>query len=595
MKKIFFKYWKEICSLLFGIVLLIFWTVPHVSLLAYQEQYQLFLFSGDYLLQRLALPGGLADYIAEFFTQFNYLYVVGGFLLSSLLVLLQIQTWRLCSKHGTDELWFPLSFLPSVFVWAYMSDSNVMLSFLVALNLVLLLMSWYDFSLKLWQKIVWIVCATPIAFWLLGPVSFVFLLYVSLGEKSKGLKTVSWCLAALLYGILLIILTSYIIPYPLSRLLCGLNYYRYPEYSPFIQFFIIAFVALLPLLLSLLPLKRIKIVLPAQLVIVVLGSGALIHFVYSGLNTELIEYDYLVRMQQWDKIISKAEKKQPTTPMEVSCVNFALSQQGQLGDRLFEFYQNGEEGLFPTFTRDMTSPVSTGEIFFQLGMVNDACRYFFEAQEAIPNFRKSGRLMMRIIQCNIINGQYAVAKKYLWMLQKSLFYRQWANEQLTMLQNPSSINSDPLYSKLRRYRFSKDFLFSDREMDQMLGLLYTHCYSNRNAFEYLMSYELVQRDMAKFMKYYPLGKYAGYTDHIPYAFQQALLYYWTQSHGSFEGMPWSIDEQWMQSMSTFIQTYMRDKNDESLKIGPLSKTFWSYMLVNKETTDKSKKEMKTIY
>jgi hypothetical protein len=31
------------------------------------------------------------------------------------------------------------------------------------------------------------------------------------------------------------------------------------------------------------------------------------------------------------------------------------------------------------------------------------------------------------------------------------------------------------------------------------------------------------------MKYYPLGKYAGY-DHIPRSYQEALVYVWTQTH-----------------------------------------------------------------
>ncbi len=62
---------------------------------------------------------------------------------------------------------------------------------------------------------------------------------------------------------------------------------------------------------------------------------------------DLIDYDFLVRTEQWDKIIEKAEKKPATTPLSVSCVNLALSQKGMLADRLFEFYQNGGEGFVP--------------------------------------------------------------------------------------------------------------------------------------------------------------------------------------------------------------------------------------------------------
>ena len=41
----------------------------------------------------------------------------------------------------------------------------------------------------------------------------------------------------------------------------------------------------------------------------------------------------------------------------------------------------------------------------------------------------------------------------------------------------------------------------------MLGLLYQHNHRNRMAFEYMLAYVLQQRDLERFMKYYPLGKH----------------------------------------------------------------------------------------
>ena len=119
-------------------------------------------------------------------------------------------------------------------------------------------------------------------------------------------------------------------------------------------------------------------------VIVLFASVCGIRTSFDELTYEMIDYDFWIRTEQWNKIIDHAEKKPATSPLGVSSVNLALSQTGQLPDRLFEFYQNGAEGLFPVFSRDMTSPVFTSEVFYRLGMVNDAERYMFEAQEAIP-------------------------------------------------------------------------------------------------------------------------------------------------------------------------------------------------------------------
>ena len=85
-------------------------------------------------------------------------------------------------------------------------------------------------------------------------------------------------------------------------------------------------------------------------------------------------------------------------------------------------------------------------------------------------------------------------------------------------------------------RYTEDFLFSENEKDMMLGLLLVHNKNNRLAFEYLLAYTLLNRDIASFLKYYPIGKNMGYAV-IPRSYQEALVYVWTQSHPNFQGMP----------------------------------------------------------
>lgn len=92
------RYWKIVVSVVFAIAVAVFWALPAVSLLSYHEQYQLFLFTADYFRERLAVPGGLADYIAEFITQWNYIFVVGAMLLALLFFVFQRLTWRIAKR-----------------------------------------------------------------------------------------------------------------------------------------------------------------------------------------------------------------------------------------------------------------------------------------------------------------------------------------------------------------------------------------------------------------------------------------------------------------------------------------------------------------
>lgn len=611
MKNLMIKTWKPLLSLLFGVAVVIFWAVPYVGGLCFQEQYQMFLFDTGYFLERIVLPGGLADYISEFLVQFYYMPVLGGAIIALLLMGIQAAVWGLMKQYGArhDFPGYLLSFLPSIALWCAMGDQNVLLSFVVALFGALVI-GWIHnrFHNRL-VKVVFELVSTALVYWFLGPVVFLYAALM-IGDTLKNAKQkgnvfsgIGYSVCILVLTIAWILLTTQTLQYPLYRIFAGLNYYRYPGAISPLPFVVMVWAVVIPFLgmipcrqKSLQKLQQSKVVIVLSYVLVIVASWFGIKASFDEMTYDLIDYDFLVRTEQWDKIIEKAEKKPATTPLSVSCVNLALSQKGMLADRLFEFYQNGGEGLFPTFTRDMISPVSTAEIFFRLGMVNDAERYMFEAQEAIPNYRKSARLTRRIIECEIINGNYKVAAKLLRRLQKTLFYSNWANQTMALLGNEKAINRHPIYGKLRKYREKKqDFLFSDREMDQMLGLLFLNDNHNKMAYEYLMCYELLQRDMEKFMQYYPLGRFVGY-DHIPRTFQEILIGNWMKTHSDPRTIPYSVDAQNVNNTLNFIQLYMQNPKDPQLGQQPYVSNAWHYVMVQGADEAAGKKEgMKEVY
>ena len=611
MKNLMIKTWKPLLSLLFGVAVVIFWSVPYMSGLCFQEQYQMFLFDIGYFLERIVLPGGLADYISEFLVQFYYMPVLGGTIIALLLMSIQAISWGLMKQYGMKAV-FPgylLSFVPSIVLWCAMGDQNLLLSFVVALSGALL-MGWIHnrFHNRL-VKVVFELVSTALVYWFLGPVVFLYAALMIGDTLMKGkqnghfLSSLGYSACLLILTVAWILLTTQSLQYPLYRIFSGLNYYRYPgTVSPLplgvmIWTVVVVFFGMVPDGHAWIKkLQQSKVVMALAYVLVIVASWFGIKASFDAMTYDLIDYDFLVRTEQWDKIIEKAEKKSATTPLGVSCVNLALSQKGQLADRLFEFYQNGGEGLFPTFTRDMISPVSTAEIFFRLGMVNDAERYMFEAQEAIPNYRKSARLTRRIIECEIINGNYQVAAKLLRRLQKTLFYSNWANQTIALLGNEKAINQHPIYGKLRKYREKKqDFLFSDREMDQMLGLLFLNDNHNKMAYEYLVCYELLQRDMEKFMQYYPLGRFVDY-DHIPRSFQEILIGNWMKTHSDPRTIPYSVDAQNVNNTLNFIQLYMQNPKDPQLGQQPYVSNAWHYMMVQGTDEAAGKKEgMKEVY
>lgn len=89
------KYLCGLYTLLFGVAVLIFFGLVYPHHLHYQEQYQLFLFDSTYVWDIVRLPGGVADLLGRFCTQFFLFAWVGAFIIALLLTLVQLLTLRL--------------------------------------------------------------------------------------------------------------------------------------------------------------------------------------------------------------------------------------------------------------------------------------------------------------------------------------------------------------------------------------------------------------------------------------------------------------------------------------------------------------------
>ena len=208
----------------------------------------------------------------------------------------------------------------------------------------------------------------------------------------------------------------------------------------------------------------------------------------------------MARHQQWNRILETINTEKPNNQIGVTVQNLALAMHGQLINHLLDYNQNGIAGLLPDVQSDATSPLPTAEVHYQLGMISVAQRTVFEAQEAILDFQKSGRCYKRLAQTNLILGSYEVARKYLMALQKTLFYRDWANETLPLLGNEEAIAKHPEYGRLRQMVCDEDYYFSDHVTPEMLEGLYACNTDNHLALEYLKAYYVLTGDRENYAK-----------------------------------------------------------------------------------------------
>lgn len=559
---------KWILTLLFGMIIFLFWLFCYPHVMSYHEQYQLFLFSFDYFLERMTVAGGLADYISEFLVQFYVIEWLGAFILGLLFVLLQRLTWQLMNQQLDSNrcpvICYGLSFIPAVlFIWL-MGDENVLLSYVVAMLLacgVAVLINGWD-GLHKRKKLCLAVdfFLIPCLYWLIGPMAWLYTALRVLRTGWKSLWMVAWMIVTQLVAY------SFFLPqWPMKSVLLGLNYYRVPMHYTVMQFIIPVVIFLIVGVVSFIsPSKRGR-QFTLKTTLSVCGQLLLLAVLcYFGLKTgcdrdkfELIRQDYLIRNERWDEIINRAGSFQVQTTMWSNSVNLALSQKGQLADRMFDFYQSGEDALLMPMRSDLISNMPTAEAFFRLGLINSAQRYMSDMQESILNGRKSGRMEKRIIECLLINGKYVVAHKHIALLKKSLFYREWADEAALCLNNDMKVAAHPVMGRLRQLRFKENFLFSYSEADKILGKLFWENKENKMALEYFIGQILLNGDIPFFMQSLSWAQQYGNYTRMPLVYQDAVNY--IQQQGNVPSSPYGA---YVKRMMNIVKKSKQDgRND----------------------------------
>lgn len=572
-------------SLVFAVAIFVFFGFYYPFHLNYQEQFQLFLFTPDYFFDFANHPGGVADYIGKFFTQFYFYSKIGAFILAVLLVGLQRLIYSLAKKLGAASHWAPLTFIPSILFWNLLCNENYLLGGLIAMILLALFSAIYlHFKSENIQTIVGFILLIAL-YWIAGGVHLFFALFMLAvkltSELKPGKKDLIRAGGLMTLALLLPYLAkAVVLQYPMMKFLVGTTYFRYPVNVPSAVALIALLILIAPFVMRFLStkfnMKKVGVLLTVQLIILTFFGVGFIGSSADFSKEEVMAYDFHVRMRKWDRVIALADKNAPTSPLSVTCLNLALAKQDLLGERMFSYYQNGMGGLIPDFTRDFTIPLMAGEVYYHLGLINTAQRFAFEAMEALPDYQKSARAIKRLAETNIINGEYVLAKKYLHLLQKTFYYRSWANVALEIVTDEKQIENHLEWGWLRKTRIQKDFLFSEQEKESMIGQLFTHNPNNRMAFEYLLACSLVKKDLQSFIKYFPLSTSLNYTV-IPQHFQEALLFVWQVTNkDNNKQIPYPISGLTQSRLATYKTQYGKTKNAELMK-KDFSDTYWYYL------------------
>jgi len=604
------KYTEYLFTGLFFAGIFIFFTFFYNCHLHFEEATQLFLLTGDYFVAKMGLPGGFSGWLGEFLTQFFIISLAGPLIITILLFGMQKVTFRILSAINPNRSFFPLSFLVPLNAALIICDEFYPLSAVIGV-LISLIAGWIYITIpNNNRRFITGLLLIPLTYCLAGG-SYLSLLAIIIvfeilsayrarknASREKindlqGFRMVKvWQLfiyVVISAGIPLLA-RQYLVQEPAGLAYLSEFYYDLRTQVPKAIPMLFALPAILMILICFLPSKE-KMYKTALIIQVALFIPAVIFGLKLWANfgaESIMKYDYLVRMNRWNDVIKYAEKKPPRNNLSLAMLNLSLAKTGTMGDRMFNFEQNGIDGLFLPFAKEYVAPMMGSEIFYQLGLVNASQEYSFESSETTPALNKTVRSVKRLAETNLINGHYEVASKYLKLLDKTIFYRKWAHNTEKYLYNEDLINSDPDWGWKRKIMIKNDFFFNVEIMEGALNLLLKENPKNNMAYQYLMAFYLINKDLGHFMKLVPMMNDLGYT-RIPVGYQEAIMYViGLTSENPMGEVPYKISNDTKLRMQAYASIYTSRKDAQEVLRKSYSGTYWYYLHYKKIEIKKAK-------
>jgi hypothetical protein len=219
----------------------------------------------------------------------------------------------------------------------------------------------------------------------------------------------------------------------------------------------------------------------------------------------------------WEAIILQHETTPSLNIIGQYYYNLALSEEGQLCERLFFGRQDFGAGAL-ILPDDGGLNFNKIYFYYAVGLINEV--HHIAVESLVINGYSPENLKF-LIKTELINGNYRVAERFINVQKKTLHYKRWAEKYERMLDNPELIISDPELGEKIRMLPKRGFFVRPNDM-QNIELLLDSNPDNKRAFEYKMARLLFEKDLETIVGEVKKMKEMGYTC-IPRYIEEAIV------------------------------------------------------------------------
>lgn len=554
----------------------------------YIEQMDIFAFNKSYASERIFKIGGLISYLTAFMTQFFITPVVGAMISSLLFCIISWQNYdiwkKICNRKNFPLLYLlpgiALLWMQTDFVYHWEGTLGTIFS-------IFLLNIYLRFPSRT-SRWVYMAAAIPLGYFITGPAVFTAVIGCIIYEVAATKGKYKW-------SALLFIPWSCLIPYilcnmdiiPQARFAFTFDLYYHAHLSAQALHYYTAVAVLLNVFLASLLVNWHGSISPkvnyAFFTVQIVIAGMVLHWGTEKYNNEktytVKRLDYYTRTKQWKKLLDFNGLRPRQNFMHACYQNLALSELGIMGDSLFYYDQPGIKGLVIPWDQSVNSSMLLSDVYYRMGNIALAQEMAFEGLVATER-GMNPRLLLRLVQTNVIFGYYNVALKYIRILEDTRSYCKAASHYRHLIENPEYLKSDPEIMTKRKCIAGTNLLTTATQYDNIYQIVKTYP-EYTPAVHYYGALCLISKNITAFSDLIKI--YAETGQSMPVHFQEAFIIMHEKEADKWK--EYGLDEAVINRFKSFrndvIHARRTGSNPSRVLRGKYAGSYWYYFMFNR--------------
>ncbi len=301
-------------------------------------------------------------------------------------------------------------------------------------------------------------------------------------------------------------------------------------------------------------------------------AGAVAFLSFDDRQHALLEIHHYACRRMWPQVLDAA-RRCPDNDFTINAVGRALYHTGRLNWDMCSYLQRSDALLLTGDDRILWH-WHKFDTLIDLGLMNMAEK---NLTECMAMFGEHPMILKRLAVVSMVKGETDTARIYLGALSKTLFHNDWADTYLARLESDPNLSADSEIQSLRARSLTKDYMTLFYTKEPVLSALVEQNSGNRMAFEYLMAWYMLNKQLGKFVQNVRrLGEF-GYTE-IPPLYQEAIVIY---AYGTKKPVPlagFTISPEAQRRIEHFSSVFNRYNRDKDAAFNELAKDYWGSYL-----------------